>query len=154
MSNRVKKIQNNLELQKRVKVMEMTNSTIGSIVCTFAKLASVSEDTALLLFEGLKDNESFRPNNIKEACDWIKDNLFSDVDFTEMLPYIVLVYDDNSIFNPIVTIYSQDDDILYPVASSGAKFGILSQYDKGNEAVNIEHIYDGAIEVVDECEEE
>ena len=155
MSNRVKKIQNNLELQKRVKIMAMENCTIGSILTTFAKLASKTEETALLLFEGLRDNPDFHPNNIREACDYVKDVLFSDTDFTEFLPYIVLVWDENNILTPLVTIYNDSDDILYPISSTGVTCGVIAQYMKGNDSIAIEYIYDDVeYEVTDACEEE
>ena len=156
MSSKVKKIQNNLETQKRAKILEMENCTIGSILTTFAKLASKTEETSLLLFEGLKDNPDFHPNNIKEACDYVKDVLFSEIDFSEFLPYIVLVYDENNILTPLVTIYNDSDDILYPISSTGMACGVIAQYVKGNDSIAIEYIYDDVeYEVVDEaCAEE
>lgn len=156
MSSKVKKIQSNLEQMKRTKIVEMENCTMGSILVTFAKLANKTEETALLLFEGLKDNPDFHPNNIKEACDYVKDVLFSEIDFSELLPYIVLVYDENNILSPLVTIYNDIDDVLYPISSTGMTGGVIAQYMKGNDSITIEYIYDDVeYEVVDEaCEEE
>lgn len=135
MSSRIKKIQNNIENTKKVQLYKLYNTVIGSCIITIGKLAQKTEEDLVKDFDMFSDNTNplWNCKTIKEVCDYLIK--FYDVkdDYKEN---IVLVYDEDNVYTPIVTL--EIDDSILPLDPNGMTLGILNHLDK---AV-VEYVYD------------
>lgn len=135
MSSKAKKIEKQAENYGKMKKYTMYGTVIGSAIVTIGKLAQKTEEDLVKDFDIFSDNTNplWNCKTIKEVCDYLIK--FYDVidDYKEN---IVLVYDEDNVYTPIVTL--EIDDSILPLDPSGMTLGILNHLDK---AV-VEYIYD------------
>ncbi len=126
MSNRVKQIKENAEANKKLKLYTLYGSIIGSIIVTIGKLVGKKEDDMIKDFARFsKDEELAKSKNILEVVDYIiKDFKMPE----EYKKYIVLAYDENDKYTPIVTLVD-DEGYVQPLDRDGNYLGILAQDD-------------------------
>lgn len=138
MSNRVKKIVKEVEINKNQNVYHMCNCTAGSAICTIGKLAGKKEEEVLDAFNALRKDFSIKVNTIRELCDYLIGYFGMKEEYKEN---IVLVYDERNIMTPLVTVeyHTSEGNILCPISSDGNYTGILANLDK--EWVSFEYIY-------------
>lgn len=126
MSNQVKKIKKNVEADKKLKTYTLYGSLIGSIIVTIGKLVEKTEDEMIKDFARFsKDEDLANSRNILEAVNYvIKDFNMPE----EYKKYIVLCYDENNKFTPIVTLVD-DEGYVQPLDRDGTYLGVLAQDD-------------------------
>lgn len=139
MSNKIKKIRENVEANNKLKTYTLYGTVVGSCIVTIGKLAKKTEEDLIKDFDMFSDNTNplWNCKTIKEVCDYLIK--FYDVldDYKEN---IVLVYDEDNVYTPIVTL--EVDNNILPLDPSGMTLGILNHLDK---AV-VEYIYEDYIE--------
>lgn len=135
MSSKAKKIEKQAENYSKMKRHTMYGTVIGSAIVTIGKLAQKTEEDLVKDFDMFSDNTNplWNCKTIKEVCDYLIK--FYDVidDYKEN---IVLVYDEDNVYTPIVTL--EIDDTILPLDPNGMTLGILNHLD---QAV-VEYIYD------------
>lgn len=135
MSSKAKKLEKQAENYGKMKKYTMYGTVIGSCIITIGKLAQKTEEDLVKDFDMFSDNTNplWNCKTIKEVCDYL-------IKFYDVLDgykeNIVLVYDEDNVFTPIVTL--EIDDTILPLDPSGMTLGILNHLDK---AV-VEYIYD------------
>ena len=136
MSSKAKRIEEKAEAYGKMKKYTMYGTVIGSCVVTIGKLAQKTEEELLKDFDDFSDSTNLLWNckTIKEICDYLID--FYKVDRDAYKDNIVLVYDENNIYTPIVTLEVENN--ILPLDPSGMALGILNHLDN---AV-VEYIYD------------
>lgn len=137
MSNKVSKIKENVKKQELARKRMYEACLGGSAIITIAKLCEIPEKS---IYENIEGTQAWlleieKPTSVKEMCDALIKHFDMPEEYKERL---VLVYDENNIFSPIVTI--EVDGKILPVASDGMMFGALGHLDK--DGVNVEHIYE------------
>lgn len=138
MSSKANKLEKKVEGEKAAKMFTLYGSLIGSIIVTIGKLSNKTEDFMLEDFAKLaNDKEIAKCKNVQEVCDFIIERYEMAECFKNNL---VMVYDDENKYTPIVTIIDEDGYIL-PLDREGNYNGILAQF--GNkESIGWENIYD------------
>lgn len=138
MSNRTKKVKENIENDKKVKQYYMESTLAGSAICTIAKLVGLTEEQILKEFYELKDNFP-AVKNVREMCDYLIDYFKMKESYKKGL---VLVYDENNVFTPVVTvcIEASTGPVFLPISSSGLYPAIMRKI--GEDHVKVEYIYD------------
>ena len=138
MSSKAGKLEKKVEAEKNIKKYTLYGSLIGSCIVTIGKLANKTEDFMLEDFAKLaKDEELAKCKNVKEVCDYIIKRYEMAECFKDNL---VLVFDEENKYTPIVTIMDEEGYIL-PLDRDGNYVGILAQL--GNkESIGWENIYD------------
>ena len=133
MSNRVNKIREAVESDRKLKEYALYGSLIGSIIATIGKLSGKNENDMISDFARFsKDEELAKSKNVLEVVDYIiKDFNMSE----EYKKYIVLCYDENNRYTPIVTLVD-DEGYVQPLDRDGNYLGILAQDD-----FEMEYIY-------------
>lgn len=135
MSSKAKKIKENIENKRKLDLYKLYNSLIGSCIVTIGKLAQKTEEDLVKDFDMFSDNTNplWNCKTIKEVCDYLIK--FYDVidDYKEN---IVLVYDEDNVYTPIVTLEIEDN--ILPLDPNGMTLGILNHLD---QAV-VEYVYD------------
>lgn len=126
MSNAVKRVKENVKANKRLKSYTLYGSLVGSIVVTIGKLVGKTEDEMIKDFARFsKDEELFKSKNILDAVNYIiKDFNMSE----EYKKYIVLCYDEEGRYTPIVTVVD-DEGYVQPLDRDGNYLGVLAQDD-------------------------
>lgn len=126
MSNLVKKIQRNVETNKKLERYTLYGSLIGSIIVTVGKLVGKNENDMIKDFARFsKDEELAKSKNILEVVDYvIKDFNMPE----EYKKYIVLCYDENNKYTPVITIVD-DEGYVQPLDRDGVYLGVLAQED-------------------------
>ena len=138
MSNRIKKIVKEVEINKNQNVYHMCNCTAGSAICTIGKLAGKKEEEVLEAFNALRKDFSIKVNTIRELCDYLIGYFGMKEEYKDNL---VLVDDERNIMTPLVTVgyHTPEGEILCPISSDGNYTGILANLDR--EWVSFEYIY-------------
>lgn len=137
MSSKAKKIEENVEADKKLKLYTLYGTLVGSVIVTFGKLVGKSEDEMLKDFAYYsKDEDLFKCKNIKEVCDYIKRDYGVIEDYEDN---IVLIYDEKNVYTPIVTIMDEDG-VVYPLDRDGNAIGVLAHL--GSEDIKVEYIYE------------
>lgn len=126
MSNAVKRVKENVKANKRLKSYTLYGSLVGSIIVTVGKLVGKTEDEMIKDFARFsKDEELFKSKNILDAVNYIiKDFNMSE----EYKKYIVLCYDEEGRYTPIVTVVD-DEGYVQPLDRDGNYLGVLAQDD-------------------------
>lgn len=142
MSNRTKKVKENIENDKKVKQYFMESTLAGSAICTIAKLVGLNEEQTLKEFYELKDNFP-KVNNIREMCDYLIDYFKMKDSYKKGL---VLIYDENNVFTPVVTVCveASTGPIYLPISSSGLYPAIMRKI--GEDYIKVEYIYEDSDE--------
>ena len=137
MSSKAKKIQENAEANEKLKRYTLYGSLAGSIIVTIGKLCKITEDQMIKDFAKLsKDEEFYKCGNIMEACDYVINYYKMPEEYKK---YIVLVYDEDNKYTPVVTVLDEDG-YIQPLDREGNYLGILANY--GNkESIQFEEIY-------------
>lgn len=126
MSNSVKKIQRNVEANKRLKAYTLYGSLIGSVIVTIGKLVKKTEDEMIEDFARFsKDEELAKSKNIMEVVDYIIKDFKMPEEFKK---YIVLCYDEESRYTPVVTLVD-DEGYVQPLDKNGTYMGVLAKDD-------------------------
>lgn len=126
MSNLVKKIQRNVEANKKLEAYTLYGSLCGSIIVTIGKLVGKNENDMIKEFARLsEDEEFFKSKNITEAVDYVIKDFKMPEQYRD---YIVLCYDKNDRYTPIVTLVD-DEGYVQPLDRDGNYLGILAQAD-------------------------
>lgn len=133
MSNRVSKIRETAESDRKLKEYTLYGSLIGSVIVTIGKLSGKNENDMISDFARFsKDEELAKSKNILDVVDYI----ISDYKMPEEYKkYIVLCYDDENKYTPIVTVVD-DEGYVQPLDRDGNYLGILAQDD-----FEMEYIY-------------
>ena len=134
MSNKVSKIRESAESDRKLKEYTLYGSLIGSCIVTIGKLSGKTENDMISDFARFsKDEELAKSKNITEVIDYIiKDFKMPE----EYKKYIVLCYDENNRYTPIVTLVD-DEGYVQPLDRDGYYLGVLAQED-----FELEYIYD------------
>lgn len=134
MSNKVSKIRESAESDRKLKEYTLYGSLVGSIIVTIGKLSGKTENDMISDFARFsKDEELAKSKNITEVVDYIiKDFKMPE----EYKKYIILCYDENNRYTPIVTLVDEEG-YVQPLDRNGNYLGILAQED-----FEIEYIYD------------
>ena len=134
MSNKVSKIRETAEADRKLKEYTLYGSLIGSVIVTIGKLSGKNENDMISDFARFyKDEELAKSKNILEVVDYI----ISDYKMPEKYKnYIVLCYDEKNRYTPIVTLVD-DEGYVQPLDRDGNYLGILAQDD-----FEMEHIYE------------
>lgn len=134
MSNKISKIRENVKAEENLKKYTLYGSIFGSIIVTVGKLSGKTEDELISDFARFsKDEELAKSKNIKEVCDYIiKDYKMPE----EYKKYIVLCYDENNRYTPLVTLVDEEG-YVQPLDRNGTYLGVLAQED-----FEMEYIYD------------
>lgn len=137
MSNKVSKIKENVKKQELAKRRMYESCLGGSAIITIAKLCGIPEKSIHENIEGTQAwlLEIEKPNSVKEMCDALIKHFDMPEEYKE---FLVLVYDEDNIFSPIVTIEVNGN--VLPVASDGTTFGALRHL--GKDSIKVEHIYE------------
>ena len=126
MSNRVKQIKENVENNRRLKAYTLYGSLIGSVIVTIGKLVKKTEDEMIEDFARFsKDEELYKCGNVKEVCEYIIKDFNMPEEFKK---YIVLCYDEESRYTPIVTLVD-DEGYVQPLDKNGTYMGVLAKDD-------------------------
>ena len=135
-TKKVRQIKKNIIERQRYEAFLMEHSIAGSALLTVAKLAGVKEGSCFTIFQEAQ-NMSFK--NVKELVEY-----FATV-FNIKKEYkrnIVLVYDENNVMAPAVTvcISSSEGNVMFlPVGESGYTPAVLRHIN--DENVTVEYIY-------------
>lgn len=133
MSNAVNKIKKNVTANKRLKSYTLYMSLMGSIIVTVGKLVGKTEDEMIEDFARFsRDKELLKSKNVLEAVNYIINDYKMPEEYKK---YIVLCYDEEGIYTPIVTIISQG--YVQPLDRDGTYSGILSK------DFEMEYVYEG-----------
>lgn len=126
MSNLVKKIQRNVEANKKLEHYTLYGSLIGSIVVTIGKLVGKKEDEMIKDFARFsKDEELAKSKNVTEVVDYI----IKDFSMPEVYKkYIVLCYDERGRYTPVITVVDEEG-YVQPLDRDGVYLGVLAQDD-------------------------
>lgn len=126
MSNLVKKIQRNVEANKKLERYTLYGSLIGSIIVTIGKLVGKKEDEMIKDFARFsKDEELAKSKNVTEVVDYI----IKDFSMPEVYKkYIVLCYDERGRYTPVITVVDEEG-YVQPLDRDGAYLGVLAQDD-------------------------
>lgn len=136
MSSKAKKLREQAEADKRLKLYTLYGTLIGSVIVTIGKLVNKTENELLEEFsKASTDEELFKCNNVREVVDYFIDK-FKLENYKSNL---ILVYDENQTYTPIVTIMD-DEGIVYPLDRDGNALGILAHL--GSDTIRVEYIYD------------
>ena len=137
MSSKAKKFEDNVEQKKKVDLHNMYGSLMGSIIVSIGKLKGKNEDSILEYFRNAQTDEDLaKSKNVREACEYIAKDL--ELDNEEYKKSLVLVYDEEGKYSPLVTICTTEG--IYPLQPDGFYNGILSRVEEDN--VTIEDIFD------------
>ena len=136
MSNKVNKIKENVEANRKLKSYTLYGSLIGSIIVSIGKLVGKTEEEMIEDFAKFsKDEELAKCKNVLEVCDYVSSLYNLDDNYKQNL---VLVYDDNNMYTPVVTLCV--DGAVLPLDKNGNYLGVLSKI--GEEDIEIEYIYE------------
>ena len=137
MSNAVNKIKKNVTANKRLESYTLYMSLMGSIIVTVGKLVGKTEDEMIEDFARFsRDKELLKSKNILEAVNYIINDYKMPEEYKK---YIVLCYDEEGIYTPIVSIM-REGGYLLPLDMDGNYTGILAQFGK-KENIKIEEIF-------------
>lgn len=124
MSNAVNKIKKNVTANKRLKSYTLYMSLMGSIIVTVGKLVGKTEDEMIEDFARFsRDKELLKSKNVLEAVNYIINDYKMPEEYKK---YIVLCYDEEGIYTPIVTLVD-DEGYVQPLDREGTYSGILSK---------------------------
>jgi hypothetical protein len=134
MSNKVSKIRESAESDRKLKEYTLYGSLVGSCIVTVGKLSGKTENDMISDFARFsKDEELAKSKNITEVVDYIiKDFKMPE----EYKKYIVLCYDEKNRYTPIVTLVDEEG-YVQPLDRDGNYLGVLAQED-----FELEYIYD------------
>lgn len=136
MSSKAKKLEKQIGIYDAIKKYTMYGSVIGSCIVTIGKLAQKTEEDLVKDFDMFSDDTNLLWNckTIKEVCDYLID--FYKVDKDKYKDNIVLVYDEDNMYTPIVTLEVENN--ILPLDPNGMTLGVLNHLDKAI----VEYIYD------------
>lgn len=138
MSNAVNKIKKNVTANKRLKSYTLYMSLMGSIIVTVGKLVGKTEDEMIEDFTRFsRDKELLKSKNVLEAVNYIINDYKMPEEYKK---YIVLCYDEEGIYTPIVTLVDEEG-YVQPLDRDGTYSGILSK------DFEMEYIYEPEPEV-------
>ena len=136
MSNRVKKIQENIENKMKLEQYTLYGSLIGSIIVTIGKCVEMDESEMIKWFAQFsKDEELAKCKNVTEVCDYIIEKFDMPEEYKDN---IVFVYDNNNVYTPVVSLCI--DNMVLPLDRDGKTLGIISHI--GEENIEVEFIYE------------
>ena len=137
MSNAVNKIKKNVTANKRLKSHTLYMSLMGSIIVTVGKLVGKTEDEMIEDFARFsRDKELLKSKNILEAVNYIINDYKMPEEYKK---YIVLCYDEEGIYTPIITLAYQG--CVQPLDREGTYSGILSK------DFEMEYVYESEPEI-------
>ena len=135
MSNKVSKIKNNVENEKRLKEYTLYGSLIGSVIVSIGKLVGKSEADMISDFARFsKDEELYKCGNVKEVCEYIINDYKMPGDYKK---FVVLCYDEENRYTPIVTLVD-DEGYVQPLDRDGNYLGVLAKDD-----FEMEYVFEG-----------
>lgn len=134
MSNQTKKIRENAKAEENLKKYTLYGSVFGSVIVTVGKLSGKTEDELISDFARFSKDENLALcKNIKEVCDYIIADYKMPEEYKK---YIVLCYDEEGKYTPIVTVVD-DEGYVQPLDRNGTYIGILATDD-----FEMEYVYD------------
>ena len=126
MSNVVKRTQKKVSANKKLKIYTLYGSLIGSIIVTIGKLVGKTEDEMIKDFARFsKDEELFKSKHILDAVNYIIKDFSMPEEFKK---YIVLCYDEEGRYTPIITVVDEEG-YIQPLDRDGNYLGVLAQED-------------------------
>lgn len=126
MSSRIKKIRENVKAEENLKKYTLYGSVFGSVIVTVGKLSGKTEDELISDFARFSKDENLSLcKNIKEVCDYIIADYKMPEEYKK---YIVLCYDEEGRYTPIVTLID-DEGYVQPLDRNGTYMGVLSTGD-------------------------
>ena len=126
MSSAVKRMKEKVTANRKLEQYTLYGSLIGSVIVTIGKLVGKKEDDMIKDFARFsKDEELAKSKNILEVVDYvIKDFKMPE----EYKKYIVLAYDENGKYTPVVTVVDEEG-YVQPLDRDGVYLGVLAQDD-------------------------
>lgn len=146
MSNQVKRI------AKRQQTPEEYRTLVGSIVTTIGIITGKTEQQVRKTYNMLKKNKQDIPNTVSEICEYVW-SIFGNDDMIAERANMVLVYDTLNIRSPLVTLVSENGNIM-PLSPNGTFTGILMTAAKGSDYVGVEFLYNEDGSKITDIEEE
>lgn len=126
MSNAVKRLKENVKANKRLKSYTLYGSLVGSIIVTVGKLVGKTEDEMIKDFARFSnDEELFKSKHILDAVNYIIKDFNMPEEYKK---YIVLCYDEEGRYTPIVTVVD-DEGYVQPLDRDGNYLGVLAKDD-------------------------
>lgn len=137
MSSVAKRMEKNVEANKKFRTYALYGTVIGSCIVTIGKLVGKTEEDLIKDFDMFSKNTNplWNCKTIEEVCDYLIN--FYKVDKDKYKENIVLVYDEDNVFTPIVTL--KVDGIILPLDPSGMTLGILNHPD----VAVVEYVFEG-----------
>lgn len=134
MSSKSKRLEENVKAEENLKKYTLYGSVFGSVIVTVGKLSGKTEDELISDFARFSKDENLALcKNIKEVCDYIIADYKMPEEYKK---YIVLCYDEEGKYTPIVTLVD-DEGYVQPLDRNGTYIGILATDD-----FEMEHVYD------------
>ena len=134
MSNLVKKIQKNVEANKKARQYYVESCLVGTAMLSIGKLAGLSESEIVEKFYEIKDDFP-EVKNIQEMCNFLIKYLGMPEGYKDR---IVLIYDENELYGPLITI--EVDECYLPVSESGIYPAIMRNLDQDN--IQVEKVFE------------
>lgn len=143
MSSKAKKIEASI---KKYHNIDLYATLIGSIVTTVCILNKKTETSAKRYFNKLKkeleiNEKSENPvvYSVQDLLNKVWKEIGSDDNIHER-SRIVLVYDNNEVKSPLVSIVN--NDTILPLSPEGIYYGVLADINDGKENIDYEFVYD------------
>lgn len=134
MSSKSKRLEKNVKAEENLKKYTLYGSVFGSVIVTVGKLSGKKEDELISDFARFSKDENLALcKNIKEVCDYIIADYKMPEEYKK---YIVLCYDEEGKYTPIVTVID-DEGYVQPLDRNGTYLGVLATDD-----FEMEHVYD------------
>ena len=143
MSSKAKKIEASIKKHHNI---DLYATLIGSIVTTVCILNKKTETSAKRYFNKLKKELEINEKSENPVVYSVQDllnkawkEIGSDDNIHER-SRIVLVYDNNEVKSPLVSIVN--NDTILPLSPEGIYYGVLADINEGKENIDYEFVYD------------
>lgn len=108
------------------KELELSTTLVGSIVASVGILSGKTFDECHKLFRTIKKEVKEDTSVMNLTKRVLKD---FEIPNKELLSRLILVYDNNEIYTPLVAITTDNEDVM-PIARNGRYYGVLTQLNK------------------------
>lgn len=148
MANAVKSIRKNQQKTDKSIDRFLYSTLMGSIVTSVGIVNGKTRADIYKLFKTLKSKRKNLPTTIEELVEHVIKQFDEDGNRLKYKNF-VLIYDNRQIFTPLVTLTTDEGDLL-PLAKDGMYYGILGYAKEGRDFVGYEYIFDENGEHYDE----
>lgn len=137
MSNKAKKLANEIKMNNKLKELALNTTLPGTIVLTAAILSGHTFDEAQEYFNNMEKLKRFLPKTTFEMVD----KVFNDFNVSkEGRAQAIMLFDMNNVRPPMVS-YVINDEVM-PLHYKGYTYGLINDARKAKDNVAIEYLYD------------